>query len=95
MGFWMIVGWMGVAIMTGANIFVFFKLKSTAEQMLKSAFPNSKSMTEAMQQMQKMMGAFQSKSPFGGGVGGPNAQKDQNLKQALEMLQNLKQSPRK
>lgn len=95
MSFWVILSWVGVAIMTAANIWVFLKLKSTAEQMVKSAFPNAKSMTEAMSQMQKMMGAFQNRSPFGGGFGGMNANSDQNLKQALEMLQNLKQTPKK
>jgi len=53
---WVIVSWVLVAILTGVNIFVFLKLKGMSEKMLKMAFPNAKNMTEALSQMQGMMG---------------------------------------
>lgn len=63
---WVIVSWVFVAILTGVNIFIFLKLKSASEQMLKMAFPNAKNMNEALEQMQKMMGGM-------GGMGMPGA----------------------
>jgi hypothetical protein len=78
-GFWTIVSWVGVAIMTALNIFIFVKLKSASEQMLKMAFPNAKNMGEAMAQAQKMMGSF-------GGQGGKGGSSDARLKAAMQML---------
>jgi hypothetical protein len=63
MSTWVIISWVSVAILTGVNIFIFLKLKGASEQMLKMAFPNAKSMDEAMGQMQSMMSGM-------GGMGG-------------------------
>lgn len=70
---WVIVSWVFVAIMTGVNIFVFLKLKSASEQMMKSMFPGAKDMNEAVGQMQAMMNNL---GP--GGLGGV-AQKMQQV----------------
>ena len=64
---WIIFNWVFVGIMVGVNVFIFMKLKSASEQMLKMAFPNAKNMNEAMGQMQKMMGG---RMPSMGGMGG-------------------------
>ncbi len=75
MSTWVIVSWVFVAILTGINIFVFIKLKTATEQMMKMAFPNAKNMGDAMAQAQKMMAGF------GGmpGAGGAAAQRMGNL----------------
>lgn len=71
---WIILSWVGVALMTGVNVFIFFKLKQASEQMLKMAFPNSRGMGDAMAQMQQMMS----------GMGGANM--DAQMKAAMKML---------
>lgn len=58
MSTWVIVSWVFVALLTGVNIYVFWKLKQASEQMLKMAFPGAKDMNDAMSQMQKMMGSM-------------------------------------
>jgi hypothetical protein len=63
---WVIVSWIFVALLTAVNVFVFIKLKSASEQMMKMAFPNAKNMNDAMSQMQGMMGGMK-------GMGGPGA----------------------
>jgi hypothetical protein len=100
---WIAISWISVAILTGVNIFIFIKLKGASEQMLKSAFPNARSMDEAVSQMQTMM------SGLGGGRRPPmsidhpllrgtgtraKAQKgpsDPKLAAAMEMLKKLQQ----
>ena len=89
--------------MSAVNVFLFMKLKGASEQMLKMAFPNAKSMTEAMGEMQKMMGG-RMPSGFGGmaGMGGmgnvnvgglgnlgkaPAKGSDAELKKAMALLQ--------
>jgi hypothetical protein len=64
---WVIVSWVFVAILTGINIYFFLKLKESAEQMLKAAFPGAKDMNEAVAKMQQMM------KGMGGGMGGLGA----------------------
>jgi len=100
---WIAISWISVAILTGVNIYIFLKLKGASEQMLKSAFPNAKSMDEAVSQMQAMM------SGLGGGRRAPmnidhpllrgtgsrvKAQKgpsDPKLAAAMDMLKKLQQ----
>ncbi|NDD92776.1 hypothetical protein EBZ37_11895, partial [bacterium] len=62
---------------------IFLKLKQAAEQMMKVAFPGAKNMQEAMAKMQAQMGAMRGGRPGAGG------NKDAQLRQAMEMLQNL------
>ncbi len=92
MSTWIIVSWVCVAIITGINIFLFIKLKSASEQMLKMAFPNAKNMGEAMSQMQSMMGGMGGMPNMGNmmGKGFPQAggKSDAQLKAAMEMLRN-------
>ena len=90
---WIIISWVVVVILTGINIFVFLKLKQASQQMLKMAFPGAKNMSEALSQMEKMMGGLKGAkgmkgmggSPFGGASGGKN--QNAQLKAAMEMLQ--------
>jgi hypothetical protein len=100
MSIWIILSWVFVAVLTAVNIFIFLKLKSASEQMLKMAFPNAKNMGEAMSQMQNMMAGMGmgGMPPMGGRRGGaspfgaPGAGKgnmDAQLKQAMAMLQNI------
>ncbi len=87
MTFWMILSWVFVLLLTGVNIFVFWKLKSASEQMLKMAFPGAKNMQEAVSKMQGMMGG--AGGPGGkkpGGAGAPS--KEAQLRAAMQMLQN-------
>jgi hypothetical protein len=79
MSFWTILSWVGVAILTGVNVFIFLKLKKAAEQMLSVAFPGAKNMSEAMARMQAQMGGM-------GGMGRPGH--DAQLRQAMALLQN-------
>ena len=83
MSTWVIISWVFVALLTGLNIFLFLKLKTASEQMLKMAFPNAKNMTDALTQMQSMMGGA------GRGAGAAGG-KDAQLKAAMEMLKNSK-----
>jgi hypothetical protein len=91
MSTWIIISWIGVAALTGVNVFVFLKLKGASEQMMKMAFPGAKDMGAAMQQMQQMMGGLQNRG--GGGKSGPRIggqpNMDQQLKQAMDMLQKM------
>ncbi len=98
MSTWVIVSWVGVAVMTAVNVVIFVKLKHASEQMMKSAFPNAKNLNEAVSQMQQMMGGMKGArgNPFGAmggrapGVAGAG-NKDAQLRAAMEMLKNLQQ----
>lgn len=107
MSIWIILSWVGVAVLTGINIFVFLKLKGASEQMMKMDFPGAKDMGQAMSQMQGMMsgmnrgGGSRAGNSFGGGGnrapqlargGGKNM--DGQLKAAMDMLQKM-QKPKK
>jgi len=98
MSTWVIISWVLVALLTGVNVFVFLKLKSASEQMMKMAFPNAKNMNEAMAQAQTMMGKMGGRSPFTGmptgGRAGGTGQSDAQLKAAMETLQNMKKKRR-
>jgi len=87
MSIWTILSWVGVAVLTAVNVIVFLKLKQAAEQMMQVAFPGAKNMQDAMARMQSMMGGARGGMPMGGrpGAGGKDAQ----LRQAMEMLQNM------
>ena len=87
MSTWTILSWVGVAILTGVNIFIFIKLKTAAEQMLSVAFPGAKNMSEAMQRMQAQMGAMGGQMGGLKGVQGKPGQ-DAQLRQAMALLQN-------
>lgn len=76
MSFWTILSWIGVAVLSGINVFIFLKLKTAAEQMLSVAFPGAKNMSEAMARMQAQMA----------GMGKPGH--DAQLRQAMALLQN-------
>ena len=94
MSTWIIVSWVCVAILTGVNIFVFIKLKSASEQMMKMAFPGAKDMGQAMSQMQQMMSGMQRGGGRPGGrpgmpMGGGGKNMDAQLKTAMEMLQKM------
>jgi hypothetical protein len=87
MSTWTIVSWVCVGVLTGVNIVIFLKLKAASEQMMKMAFPNAKNLTEAVNQMQSMMGGG------GGGLSalarqmsGAKGSNDAQLKAAMEML---------
>ena len=80
-----------MAVLTAVNVFVFMKLKKASDQMLKAAFPGSKNMGDAVNQMQGMMAGM-------GGKGGAqpnlsalmsqmnNPQMQAQMKAAMEML---------
>ena len=92
MSAWIIVSWVFVAILTGINIFVFIKLKSASEQMLKMAFPGAKDMNEALSKMQTMTNQFGKMSSGSRGPGRPGkGGSDAQLKAAMEMLKNMQQ----
>ena len=95
MSIWIILSWVAVAILTAINVGVFLKMKQASEQMMKMAFPNAKHMGDAMSQMQQMMGAFGGRPGMGGAAGNPfgagGANRDAQLKSAMEMLKNLQQ----
>lgn len=96
MSIWIILSWIFVAILTAINIFIFIKLKSASEQMMKMAFPNAKNMNEALSQMQGMMAGMGGRGRPGG-FGGPGAPKnaDAQLKAAMDMLQNIQKGQRR
>lgn len=83
MSIWTFVSWFGVVILTSVNIFVFLKLKQAAEQMMQVAFPGAKNMQEALSRMQSQLGSMR-------GQPGKEMGKDAQLRQAIEMLQNVK-----
>ncbi|MGK5086232.1 hypothetical protein WDW86_01635 [Bdellovibrionota bacterium FG-2] len=90
MTFWIIVSWVSVLVLTGVNIFVFWKLKSASEQMLKMAFPGAKNMQDALSKMQGMMGKVPGGlQGMGGALGGAasNVSKEAQLRAAMQMLQ--------
>src|SRR4051794_28605808 len=102
MSTWVIISWIGVAILTTINVIVFLKLKQASEQMLKMAFPGAKNMNEALANMQQMMGGMgamgggRGGSPFGRpGPGGGGKNMDQQLKAAMDMLQQIQKNNRK
>jgi hypothetical protein len=86
MSIWTILSWVGLAILTAINVFVFLKLKQAAEQMMQVAFPGAKNMQEAMARMQAQMGGM---GGMRGGRPGAGGGKDAQLRQAMEMLQNM------
>ena len=91
MNTWVIISWVFVAILTGINVFVFMKLKSASDQMMKMAFPNSKGMGDAMSQMQNMMGGMGGAPGAGGlpGMGG-KAGMPPNLEAMMAQMNNPK-----
>jgi hypothetical protein len=94
MSTWIIISWVLVAIITAINIFVFLKLKQATEQMMKMAFPNAKNMNEAMEKMQQMAkGLSRGPRPVGmpGGAGGA----DNQLKAAMDMLQQMQKGKKR
>ena len=74
MTIWIIMSWVFVALLTAGNVLFFLKLKAASEQMMKAAFPGAQNMSQAMSQMQKMMGQM--------GLGA----NDPRLKQAMDMM---------
>ncbi|OFZ85150.1 MAG: hypothetical protein A3K03_03945 [Bdellovibrionales bacterium RIFOXYD1_FULL_44_7] len=85
---WVIISWVFVLLLTAVNVFVFIKLKSASDQMLKMAFPGAKNMSEALRQMQMQMQNMQSR----GGRGAPAGQgknMDAQLRTAMDMLKNM------
>jgi hypothetical protein len=109
MSTWVIVSWIFVAVLTGVNIYVFWKLKQASEQMLKMAFPGAKDMNDALSQMQKMMGSMGVDTKNMGGLAAmakqmrPQAQapkavagnSDAQLKAAMSMLQNMQKNAKR
>src|SRR5262249_53367799 len=103
MSTWMIISWVGVAVLTAINIVIFLKLKQASEQMLKMAFPGAKNMNEALSQMQAMMGGMKgmgSRGPGGfgrpgGGGGGGGKNMDAQLKAAMDMLQQMQKGQKR
>jgi hypothetical protein len=108
---WIVISWISVAILTGVNVYIFLKLKGASEQMLKSAFPNAKSMDDAVSQMQAMMsglsGAVGRRPPMnidhpllrgtGSRVKAQKGPSDPKLAAAMDMLKKMQQpgSPKK
>ena len=100
MNTWVIISWVFVAILTAVNVFVFLKLKSASEQMMKMAFPKAKNMNDAMSQMQGMMGGMGG----GAGAGGMppnlealmgqmnNPKMQAQMKAAMDMLGKMQQN---
>jgi hypothetical protein len=92
---WLIVSWVVCGLLIALNIFVFLKLKSASQQMMKMAFPKAKNMNDAMSQMQGMLGGM-----GGGKAGAPdlNALMNQmgskdmqaQMKMAMDMLGQMK-----
>jgi hypothetical protein len=86
MSTWVIISWVFVLILTGINIFLFLKLKSASEQMMKMAFPGTKNMNEALGKMQNMMQGMNRGPRSGPSMGG---NRDAQLKAAMDMLQKM------
>jgi hypothetical protein len=85
MSIWIIVSWVFVALLTAVNVVIFLKLKGASEQMLK--------MMGSMGAMGGMggLGAGMKMPPGGVRRGGPQSGQnmDAQLKQAMQMLQNM------
>ena len=90
MSMWVAVSWVFVLFLTGVNIFIFLKLKSASEQMLKMAFPGTKNMAEALGKMQNLMGPM----PGMGGKPVIAANPEAQLKSAMEMLKQIQKKNR-
>lgn len=98
MSTWIIVSWVLVAVLTGVNVVIFLKLKQASEQMLKMAFPGAKNMSEALSQMQSMMGTMGGMSGMSRGpgrAGGPGQNRDAQLKAAMGMLKQMQDQQKK
>ena len=84
---WQLASWIGVLVLTGLNIFGFWKLTTFSKKMLNMAFPGASSMEDALSQMQSMMRmGKRGRKGLGGampGAGGADAQ----LKAAMSLLQ--------
>jgi hypothetical protein len=91
MSIWIILSWVFVFILTGINVFVFFKLKDASEQMMKMAFPGTKNMNEALAKMQNMMSGKNRGPQTGRGASGKEAQ----LKAAMDMLQQIQRGAKR
>lgn len=93
MTFWIIVSWVLVAILTAINIFVFIKLKSASDQMMKMVAPGAKNMNEAVAQMQGMMSGKGGMPPNMGALMSQmnNPQMQAQMKAAMEMLSKMQQ----
>jgi hypothetical protein len=94
---WVVISWIFVAILTAVNVFVFLKLKKASDQMMKMAFPGSKNMTDAMAQMQNMMGGMGGKAGMPPNLAAMMGQLNQpqmqaQMKAAMEMLSKMQGS---
>ncbi len=81
---WMIVSWVGVALMTGLNIFIFLKLKKAGEQLMSMSGAlggrgGPGNMKDAMAQAQQMMSGMNPQ------------QMQQQMKMAMDMLARMNQ----
>ena len=94
MSTWIIVSWISVLLLTAINLFIFLKLKSASEQMMKMAFPGTKNMSEALSKMQQMTQGMGGRGGMAGGQGN-SGNKDAQLKAAMNMLQNMKKGPKR
>lgn len=80
---WVIgLSWVLVIALTAVNVVFFLKMKQASDQMMKMAFPGAKDMTQAMAQMQAMLGGR-------GSAGNANAQ----MKMAQDLLKQLQGRP--
>ena len=86
---WVIVSWVFVAILTGINIYFFLKLKESAEQMLRAAFPGAKDMNEAVGKMQQMMKGMGGMGGMGGMYGGGMNGMNQGNQQGRPLLERM------
>lgn len=83
---WHIISWVGVCILTGVNLWVFWKFKKMTEQMLKNLVPGFQwsdlgpLMSQAQQWMQPGMGK--------GGMEG-------QMKAAMQLFSQLQQQKKK
>ncbi len=87
MSIWIILSWICVLILTGLNLFVFLKLKQVGEQVLKALFPGTKDMTEAWTKLQGMAKGLNR--------GANGNSRDTQLKTAMSLLQQKKQSAKR
>ena len=102
MSTWVIISWIGVAVLTFINIVIFLQLKKASTQMMQAMFPGAKDMNDAVSQMQNMMKSAQRGRPhpmMGGRMVSKKARakaqsQDAQLQQAMQLLQNM-QGPKK